>query len=784
MHARHGMVKEQPPLRVLELSRGPAAYAGWLLASLGAEVTMVPQAADETESDRLSRLSLAIGKRRIADRPGPTALAALVERSDMVLCDDPALLRDLADDPAALEARFPGVIFGFATPMGLRGPYADSPATALDAQALAAVSWSLGEPGQTPLSLPSGLLEHQAGCFLASAALVALRHRAATGEGNIVDIALCDVLASYVAGNCRFFIHHGMEWRRSGNRATSSGGAYPFVVLPCADGAVCISGRTRDEWNRLVKVMGDPAWASEPRYQDLRAMGREYPEEVDALLTPWLARHTMAQLERLALDNNLIVAPVRSLAEVLATPQFNSNGFLGQTMVDGRRLTLPGLPFRATAMRSESAPDMADSLLKTLPARHSTGAPGRPFAGMRVIDFGWVWSAPWVSTMLGELGADVIKVEHGRKLDNLRLSGKIWRDGVLVQGPSTEMSPMYHQVNHGKRGITLNSKEPRAVEMLLDLIAGADLVVENMSPGSMERNGLGYETLRARNPKLVMLAMSAAGQFGPLATMRAYAPTMSSFAGLEALVGYPAGDVPLGALNFALGDPNASAHGLLAALAALHHAEATGEGCYVDLSQIAALTGTLRPLLVRAQVDGRQPPLAGNRHPTMAPHGIFPADGADRWLTLAVADDAQWRALAELAAGEAWASDPRFATALARRANVDALEAAIGRWTAGQDRDALVTRLRAAGLASAPVLSIEEMWRDPHFEARRIRTLVDIPIYGPEAMFRGPWQFSRFAPVISRPGPAMGEHNGEVLSGILGLSDEEIDRLVEAGVVS
>ena len=774
------MVTGSPRVRVLELSGGLAgAYAGWLLASLGAEVTLAAAPSGGYEAERLARESLAQGKTIRAD----ATLAALIPESDVVFCDDPQLLRGIADDPAALADRFPGVIFGFATPLGLRGPYADGPATSLDAQALASVSWALGEPDRAPLSLPPGVLEHQSGCFLASASLVALRHRAATGEGNVIDVALSDVLASYVAGNCRFFIHHGMEWRRSGNRATSSGGAYPFVVLPCADGAVCISGRTREEWNRLMKVMGDPDWASEPRYQNLRAMGREYPEEVDALIKPWFARHSMAELERLALENQLIVAPVRALADVLATPQFNADGFLKEVSVDGHRLKVPALPFRITPTRSADAPDRAATMLTPLPSSTLESVRDRPLAGIRVIDFGWVWSAPWVGTMLGELGAEVIKVEHGRKLDNLRLSGKVWRNGAIVEGPSTEMSPMYHQVNHGKLGITLNTKDPRAVDILLDLAASSDLVVENMSPGSMERTGLGYETLRTRNPKLVMLAMSAAGQFGPLANMRAYAPTMSSFAGLEALVGYPGG-TPMGALNFALGDPDASAHGLLAALAALHRAQATGEGSYVDLSQIAALAGTLRPLLIQAQIEGRQPLLAGNRHPAQAPHGIFPASGTDRWLTLAVADDAQWRALAELVPHEPWASDPRFATTPGRLANVEALEAAIGRWTTAQDRDALVARLRSAGLASAPVLSIEEMWRHPHFQARQIHSLVDIPVYGPEAVFRAPWQFSRFAPVVERPGPSMGQHNRPVLSGIVGIPDDEIDQLVEAGVVS
>jgi len=159
--------------------------------------------------------------------------------------------------------------------------------------------------------------------MLAAGCLLAMSVRDARGSGRVVDVALAEVLASYVAGNCRLYIHHGLQWHRSGSRASGSGGAYPYVILPCKDGEVCICGRTREEWMRLVQVMGNPAWANEPRYQDLRAMGKQYPDEVDALMLPWLARHTMAELEAVALKNNLIVSPIRGFADVLRTRHFS-----------------------------------------------------------------------------------------------------------------------------------------------------------------------------------------------------------------------------------------------------------------------------------------------------------------------------------------------------------------------------------------------------------------------------------------------------------------------------
>lgn len=773
------------PIRVVEFANSgiAAAYAGWLLQRLGASVIRMESGpADLGNPLGLAAEALAIGK---LPPPDNASLHSLLADADILLCDEPAKLIDAIGPLEGLAIQYPKLVVAVHSVFGLTGPYANAPAVALDAQAIGAVAWALGDPLREPLQLSPGIAEHQGGAMLAAGALLAHTLRERGHAAELVDVAMADVLASYVAGNCRFYIHHGMAWKRSGQRASNSGGAYPYVILPCADGEVCICGRTRDEWNRFVNAMGNPDWAQDPRYQNLRAMGRDYPEEVDALIKPWLGKMSKVELEKIAIANNLILSPVREMAEVIATPGFHQHGFYERTRIGGREVSVPTLPFRITQVRAEGSPDIASGLLEVPSKTPSADASpaNRPLAGMRVIDFGWVWSAPWVGTILGELGADVIKVEHSRRPDSLRLSGRIFRNGERVEGPESEMSPMYHQVNHGKLGITLNAKEPDAVALLKRLVADADLVIENMSPGSMERVGLGYEDLKLVNPKLVMLAMSAAGQFGSLSGMRAYAPTMSSFAGMEALIGYP-GEEPIGALNVGLGDPNASVHGLLAVLAAWRSAQATGRGCYIDLSQVEAITGVLRPYLLEAQIKGTQPTPAGNRHPEMAPHGIYPAKGGDRWVTIAVTDDDAWRAFVDLARD---ATLPVGALQFDRAMRIeqsDILDRAIAAWTATFDRDVLVAELRSVGVASSPVLSVEEMWDDPQMLARKSATEVEIPVYGPEKLFCAPWRFARFAPLINRPGPSLGEHNRAVFGTMLGLSDDKIDELIAAGVIA
>ena len=543
-------------IRVIEYAgagSGPAAaYAGWLLARMGARVTRLvdsataPDAKRASDQRRTSPIALALealadGKHSVPCPADADGFAQLLEESDVVLVDAPDAFSALGIDVRELSETGSRPIVGIATTFGVDGPYAQYNGTQLDAQALSAVSWSLGEPGRAPLSFPPGIVEHQAGAMLAAGCLVALAVRDATGTGRVVDISLSDVLASYVAGNCRLYIHHGLKWARSGSRASGSGGAYPYMILPCKDGEVCICGRTRAEWNRFVAAMGNPEWASQPRYQSLRAMGTQYPDEVDALVKPWLSGKTKAELEAIALANNLIVSPIREFSEVLGTAHFTGVGFSQMRWSPARTSRLQDCRFassnRAANPRRTSHRHCFQRRPRRLVRRRAAVPAARRPARTRL--------------RLGMVGAvgrnDARRArrrgDQGRacgRPDNLRLSGKIVRDGKFIEGPTKEMSPMFHQINHGKLGITLNSKAAARGRALEAFAAKSDIVIENMSPGSMERSGLGYEDLRKVNPRIVMLAMSAAGQFGALSTMRAYAPTMSSFVGMEALVGYRA----------------------------------------------------------------------------------------------------------------------------------------------------------------------------------------------------------------------------------------------------
>lgn len=833
MHALNG-------IRVVEWGGGfiAAAYAAHLLRELGAEVVKVepvagdlarhygpfPQNRPDPDASGLF-IALNAGKKSVAldidTAEGLAALQSLVASAD-VLISDVALARRrrLRMDPLALRAVHPQLITVGLSVFGETGPLALAPQAAVDACAVSGASHVLGERGREPLSLPFDQPDFQAGVHGAGGALMALIARSQSGKGQNVDIASADVLAAAIGTNSMTFRHFGsLSWEREGRRASGSGGAYPYTILPCKDGLVCVMGRSKIEWQRFVEALGNPQWAEEPRYQDLKAMGTSYPDEVDALLIPWLSRYTREELSAIGSRFNFPIGPLKTIDEVIASPQLRHRGYfreiphatLGSVKVPGVPWQVAGVPRSpvgpAPRLGEHTAELLAQLVLapgSTLeaaqakaatpdsavtPAAQRTAASqyadrhAAPLAGLRVLDFGWVWSGPVVSTLLAEFGAEVIKVEHAGRLDNMRLRGVPTIDGRKPEGPAIEVNPYFNQINHGKGSITVNLKDVRGQALLHRLIPLTDVVIENLTPGALAKSGFGYSTLSKLNPQLVMMSMSSTGQHGPLNQFRAYAPIMSSHCGLENLIGYP-GEPPLGMLNFGYGDPNAAAHALLPLLAALIQRKANGQGCYIDMSQTEAVVSVLIEPIMRWTMNHEISKPAGNRHAYFAPHGIFPAAGKDQWLSIAVPDDSAWNALIDLMLRPVWALDTALSTAPGRRAAADRIEPALAAWTQIQNRGLLVEQLRSVGIAASPVLTVEQQWTNQQFLARDLRIAARHPYLGTQDIYRTPWTMSETPPRVRGPAPLLGSDNERVFGGLLGLPSSEIAWLQSEGVIA
>ena len=394
---------------------------------------------------------------------------------------------------------------------------------------------------------------------------------------------------------------------------------------------------------------------------------------------------------------------------------------------------------------------------------------------LRVLDISMGWAGPLVGQMFAEMGADVIKVEDTHHFD--------WWRGSLSMAPP-EMQPIeraavFNTANRGKRGVTLDLASARGIEILKRLVAVSDLLVENFSPGVMDRLGLGYETVRAINPRLIMISMPSFGSDGPESNARGYGNTVEAMAGVTGLTGYHDGDGQRYTLSNALGDPVGGLHGVFALMVALRERERSGRGQLIELAQVESLIPFVADAMLDFQFSGKVPAARGNRHREHAPHGIYRCAGDDNWIALACESDEQWRSLA----GALGLDDQSFASASDRKANEDALDAELSRAIANLSADDCVARLGDAGVLVAPVNSAPAVMADPQIQGREYFVAIERAVVGthlyPGAVARLPDTPLR----ADTPAPLLGEHNRQVFAELLAMTDEEITELERSGVI-
>jgi len=405
-----------------------------------------------------------------------------------------------------------------------------------------------------------------------------------------------------------------------------------------------------------------------------------------------------------------------------------------------------------------------------------------PLEGMRVIDLGWVWSGPMVGYILADMGAEVIKVEHSDRLDNTRLRGSPTIDGKKLEGKSIELGPYYHNLNRNKLSARLNLKHSEGIRLFKTLVKASDILIENFSPKALSKLGLDYSNLKNINPGLVMLSLSTAGQDGPISDMLGYAPVISSLSGMESLVGYE-DEPPLGMMTFGLSDPNAGTHAFFAIMVALYHRERTGEGVYIDMSQYEASCSLLGEALFEYQINNKILGPQGNHHNKHCPHGIYRCHGDDKWVAISVDSDESWDKLREAMGGPGWAKDPAFQKENGRLIRKRELNEKIGTWTMQLSREDIVEKLQSHGVAAVPVLSMEEQYRDKHYQYRKIHQEVIHPLLGKELLFAVPWRLGETPGSIRKSAPLLGEHDNYVYKTVLGLCPEDVQKLKEEKVI-
>jgi len=400
------------------------------------------------------------------------------------------------------------------------------------------------------------------------------------------------------------------------------------------------------------------------------------------------------------------------------------------------------------------------------------------FSDLRVLDFCWVGAGAFVTRLLADMGADVIKVESRAHPDNLRLSGPHKAGARHLEG-----SGYFASRNTNKKSIALNMGRPEARALAKELARKCSVVTNNFRPGVMERWGLGYAELAAADPALIYLAMPMQGSSGPHKSYIGFGSTIAAISGLVEMSGSPE-RAPIGTgTHYPDHIPNPG-HALVGLLAAIFHRVRTGEGQYIELAQLESTVNLLGPSILRYSASGALPHRTGNRRDGSVPCGVFGCAGDDVWCAIEVEDDAGWHALAEVLGRPQWMTDPGFDTLMGRSQNIDAIEAKLGQETRKHSAEELVSRLQARGVASSVVETSRDVMEDRQLNARGYWRGIDHAEMGRITVNVPPF-FSAEEGRKREPGPPplLGEHTREIATTLLGLSESECTRLMKEEVL-
>jgi benzylsuccinate CoA-transferase BbsF subunit len=397
----------------------------------------------------------------------------------------------------------------------------------------------------------------------------------------------------------------------------------------------------------------------------------------------------------------------------------------------------------------------------------------RPLEGVRVADLTMMWAGPYATKLLAEMGAEVIKIEGPRAWDNIR---------TLIPQPGApdpwNSAVYFNEYNRDKKSVILDLSDSRGRDAFLRLVRHCDVVIENYRADVLEKLALGYDELRKVRPDVILVSMAAFGKSGSDQDLVGFGPVIELMSGLVSLTGYEGDEEPF-KTGISYGDPVGGTQAAAAVALALLRRHRTGQGTYIDLAQREGAAVLAGEAFVRASLGGeQQPPHLGNRSARWAPQGAYPCRGQDQWLVIAVTDDRQWRAVASILGRQ----DLAGLTLEERRARHDELDGVLTAWTAGQDPQDAMEALQEAGVPAGRVLDSSQVHDDPQLLRRGFWVYLPNPKMQRYKQANVSWRLVECNPELQRHAPFFGEHTREVLTGVAGLSDAEVDILYAAGV--
>jgi crotonobetainyl-CoA:carnitine CoA-transferase CaiB-like acyl-CoA transferase len=764
---------------VLELGRRVSTgYCGKLLADAGAEVVRLePHLGDPLRTSEPGYAAfLHAGKRSVTAGPGqrPAALLPrLVADADAVICDDdePGILEQVA----SLRARNSRLIVVVVSDYGTGGPYAGTPATEFTLQSEAGLALLHPTGDRPPVAAGAELGELTGAASAAIGVVTALLSvEADSGQGGIdVDVSRYESLLSTLQ----------YPWL---NKQIPDHDPYvlPQSAVPgleqASDGWVCVVSVTGPQWTDFKKMAGVPE-LDVPRYETFRQRV-VLRDEVTPLIRSFTGRHTVEELVELGARHRVPIVPVGTPRNITSITPYATRGTFVTNAGGG--FIQPASPFRdggeqpwAPAPLAAAGADNGRSIGASRRGHTPSGSAGDarlPLRGLRVLELGTFQAGPLVTRNLAALGADVVKVEAVARPDLIRFIGvpatfnRYWDRGAPFIG-----------TNLGKRSITADLTQSEGLAIVRKLMTRSQLVLDNFLPRVLDERGLGYAGVRALNPDAIMLRLPAWGLSGPWRDRPGFTYSVDATSGLSELTGYPDGE-PM--MTGTIVDPIASLLSTFIALAAIRHQLRTGWGGLLEVALCDVAAQLTARAVIAASSGGPVPTRAANHDPRIAPQGIY--RGADgQWLAVSVATQEQWNAFAGLAGNESWAQDERFATAPERVAHAAELDERLAAFCATVPAGELIARLRAHGIAAAPLNTGEEAHTDPQLLFRGRVFEADHPAAGKVRYLGLPARYSH-DPVAGWPSasPVFGQHNNEILAE-LGYSPSQIQALLDAKAI-
>ena len=396
-------------------------------------------------------------------------------------------------------------------------------------------------------------------------------------------------------------------------------------------------------------------------------------------------------------------------------------------------------------------------------------------AGVKVLDFGWAIAGSLTGKYLGDYGAQVVKIESGKRVDMMRTSRQ-----VSISGSSPDDKPRFVVLNTSKFDMTLDLQHPRARAVIDRLISWADILNENFTPGAMAKFGLDYPYVKSINPGIIMLSGSLYGQTGPLAREWGVDGIGAALSGHSNLMGWPDRS-PINP-RVVYGDYTLPLFNVLAVVAALDYRRRTGKGQYIDSSMLEVWTHVTSPSFLDWEANRYLQTRNGNRIPNASPHGVFPCIGDDRWCAITVFTDEQWQAFCRVIGDPIWTTESRFTTLKSRKENEDELERLVADWTVKHSTEEVMQIMQANGVPAGVVQNGQDILEnDPQVKAREFFVPLEHPVIGIFNHLKPPFKLVRTEPKI-RTAPCLGEHTEYVCTQFLGMSDEEFVSLLKDGV--